>query len=386
MLRLPGVLCVVTNALPIDAGTNVRAAMPAPGSTGKAGEASLSDYDRKLIRDAGLDIHHIPFPLAGLLRAREEHIQQAREAEAQGHPYSALFEQAVIERLDELIAEARSPSGRAAHDLRKMIEGQHSAAATVPEKQLIAAIRALVNADKEGPLDSERQFLIQKAFEALAERKAAEFSKLVQNAKRPHSTVTNKQLANGLAGLLGLAKQARSLGSDIDVDPNDFMTEVLEIKKQRVEKALHHLIDKDHSGGRVTRAQYSQAIAEVLGTERQRQLLGIQGDDGPNPVGQDLIHEALTITYEHDKAALKSLIHGAKHRGNALPTKQFQRAVAQLLGDERQRQLMGYEDDQADPQLNALIEEAAEVFSRRRNPTRVEVKIGTITLTKRASH
>jgi hypothetical protein len=403
---LPGPLCV-TSALPLDAGTLVRASTPPPGSLGTNAErAGLSDYERDLIQEyAGRDYHGTLRPLGSLLRLYEEHVRRHEEAASHFGVQSgaARFEQATVERLADLIAEAQSPRGRASEKLQKLLESAKGGASPATDEQFSQAVAELLDAERQRQLlglpDSTGQHameLIPKVLEIVNERRTKALKVLIEDAKRPDSKVTEEQLSKAVADKLGIERQRQLLGvADDDTSGGggmELIPEVLEIVNERRTKALKVLIeDAKRPDSKVTEEQLSKAVADKLGIERQRQLLGVADDDTSGGGGMELILEALAVSHEHRKAALKSLIEKTKIPGNTITKEQTRKAVADVLLDERQRQLLGSAGpDSDDQEISDLLGEAVKLFGEREESAsgspggvKVDVVVGPIQILRR---
>ena len=380
--RLPSALCVVTNALPIDVGTSVRASTPPPALVGRNVQGpGLSDSERALIGEyAGKNINGTPFTLAALKASHHRHVllyeQAVREFGVQSR--AALFERATVECLAELIGEAQSPYGAAKEELGRHLTHVQKGTGRVTDKQLSAAIAKVLGGEKERQLrgypDSTGQDamrLVAKAAQVISKRRKAELEKLIESAKRPASQVTEKQLKSAVTAVLASERQKQLMGVPDD-DPdglgtNSLVAEVLEIVHDRRTEALRRLIESaKHSGSHVTRKQLSDAVAKVLGSERQKELLGV-GDDATSGGGtMELVNQALAVSHDRDKAELKNLVKNAKRPESTVTRKQLSDALGRLLGDERQRQLLGAEDDPGAQELWDLMAEASKVIGKRK--------------------
>src|ERR1700693_5535197 len=102
--RIPGPLFVM-GAMPVATGTLGRSSSPPPGPV--ATDMDI-DFVEKVV---GRKIDGTPLPLVTLRRMYDQHVRLHEEAASLFGVQSgaARFEQATVERLGELIAEAQSP-------------------------------------------------------------------------------------------------------------------------------------------------------------------------------------------------------------------------------------------------------------------------------------
>ena len=133
------------------------------------------------------------------------------------------------------------------------------------------------------------------------------------------------------------------------------MTDVLaistQLRKERLQRALKN---------KGSNQEIQEALAGILGNERQKQLLGIT-DDKEDSSTAALMTEALETFHQRSKVALEGVLRAARQGGAT--REQIGKAIADVLGVERQRQLWGAPDDK-DQKLSLLLSEAAEAFSR----------------------
>jgi hypothetical protein len=323
-LKLPGVLCVVTKALPVDAGTLAVTASSPPGTVGAAADQHLSDYDLDFIRStAGRNIDGSVKPLPELQHFREGHIRRQAEATRLfgAQSYSALFEQATVERLSALIEAAQSPPGRLAEKLDALIEQAQQPGSAVTDEQLSQAVAAVLGAERQRQLlgvsdpnsgGSDSMALVVKASNVFADRKNAALKGLIERAKLPGSPVRDEQLTQAVAAVLGAERQRQLLGiADADSGGSDGMALVVEASNvfaDRKNAALKNLIEKyKATGSPVTDEQLSQAVAAVLGVERQRQLLGVPDAETGASASTALVVDAAKASLERKRATLAKL-------------------------------------------------------------------------------
>ncbi len=345
--RIPGVLCVVTNAMPIDTGTLTLAASPASGPVGAVANPDLSEADLDLIRTTtGRNIDGSIKPLQVLLQFREDHIKRKAEVTRDfgAQSWHALFEAAVIERFSELIELAQSPAGKAAEQLNALIAQAQQPGSTVTDAQLSDAVAGVLGVERQRQLlgatnangESDAMALVVKAMEVFAERKQAVLVELIAKAKRPGSPVTDDQLSQAVAGVLGAERQRQLLGvaDSAAGEPTamDLVIEATDVFADRKNSALEKLIAKAKApGSTVTDEQLSSAVSAVLGIERQRQLLGISDGNSGGKDGMALVVEAAKVSLDRKRDALAKLYEaGATEAQIAQATKDYENAKAQF--------------------------------------------------------
>ena len=311
--RQPGVLSGLTNAAPRESGTLVRAATSTPTPVGVASKQKLSDNDLELIRStAGRNIDGSSKPLPDLLYLRGIHLQRKAAGIRDYGPQSwaALFEQATVDQLSELIEVAQSPYGKA----------------------------------------------------------AAQLQALVEEMRRPGSAVTDKNLSDAIGTVLGEERRRQLLGSAAgDSGGSEAMALVVEamsLSAERKNAALKQLLDRaELPGSPVSDEQITTAVQEVLGHERQRQLLGGSEAEGGSGA-MELVLRASEVFADRKNTALKKLIEKAKVGGSAVTDEQLRKGVQEVLGVERQRELLGGKNTGAESM--GLVVEAAKVFMDRK--------------------
>lgn len=366
--KLPGPLCI-GGALRPDVGTLVRATTPPPGPHGTNAErAILSEYDRDTIqRYAGRDFQNrnAPFPLGTLLRLHADHLRRYQEAPRDS--YTAGFELATIERLAELIAEKRTHRATAAESLAKVLDPQHPGS----DQQISKAVAAVLLAERQSQLrgqstGEEAMALVAEAATVVAERRQEKLEKLLAEARRPGSRITDSQISGAVTAVLGAERQKQLLG--VEDGPSramDLLGEAVELNSERHEKRLKDLIERaKRSGSKVTDEQIRKEVGEVLGAERQKQLLGLT-DDGNDAEAATLIQEAFEVHHKRKKAELRHLIAKSNKTGGTVSRVQLRQEVAALLADERQSQLMGYDDEADHKEVWELFEQAQKVYNRK---------------------
>lgn len=143
------------------------------------------------------------------------------------------------------------------------------------------------------------------------------------------------------AQLLGMReKEGQSRATEL-------MIKAIDIGSQRREAALRKVIEEaKKKGSKVTDGQMAEAVRGVLGAERQKQLLGMAEDKPSEAMAMAV--EAMGIAKVRHKQELTALAQQARKPGGGVSRKQMQQAIAKVLGDERQAQLLGGEDARDD--------------------------------------
>lgn len=389
--RIPGPLCVM-GAMPVDTGTLGRSSSPPPGPVATDMD---TDFVEKVV---GRKIDGTPLPLVTLRRMYDQHVQLHDEAASLFGVQSAAarFEQATVERLGELIAEAQSPRGRAAEKVTALLDKEGTDKAATDDEYR-AAIAELLSAERQMELKGSpdnsglaAMSLLVKVSKVVSDRKAAQLQKLIEDARRPGNKVTEEDLSKAVTNVLSIERQKQLLGAADDSDTlatNAMLGEVLGIVGERRKKAVKDLLeDAKKPGSKVTEEELSKAVAGLLGTERQAQLLGTSEDSSET---MELLAQAITVSEQRRKAALQNLIAQTKQPGNSVTREQISKAVTDILSSERQRQLLGAGGPDDDKEVADLLEQAVEITSEREKPARdlsgrVSVTIGQVRVLPRS--
>lgn len=269
-------------------GAAMDAASPASGA-----RSQLTEADRRMIDDIHtakhLDGSHLR--LDELMYLRNENVRMQAEALREFGPKSSTVNwfQNVIEAYDEEIAKAKSPLGAA-----------------------INAVRAV-----------------------LADPYAKE-----------------KDRAEKVSVMIGIMRQRALMGTDDDPREDESSREASRVLVQVIERgakettaALDNLVNQEkRTPGSVSEDKFREAVARAMGVERQKALMGLDDDDKPSKA-MELATESLNLVADRRIATLKGLIDQEKRSPGSVSEVQFTRLVSAVLGDERQKQLMGISDD-----------------------------------------
>jgi len=310
-----------TNSPISDGGTMARTQNKANVSQGKSADvegtglfsSSFTDADRQFL----YDIHHskhldgTPLRLDELVFLRGENVrmqQQAIREFGAGSKTAAWFEE-VIAAYDEEIEKGKSPLGSATNALRTL----------------------------------------------LADPSAKE-----------------EDMADKMRTMIGAMRQEQLLGVEDDPaaqEASDLMVKVIDRSTEQRTAILEDLVKREKaSSGAIPDEKFRDAIRVVMGIERQRQLLGMD-DDGEGAKKGDRVSQAVTevihLVSERRIKSLKALIDEEKKSMGSVSDKKFQELLAAVLGDERQKQLMGLSDDDAGG-LQAVVDVMDLILNRRK--------------------
>jgi hypothetical protein len=310
-----------TNSPISDGGTMARTQNKANVSQGKSADvegtglfsSSFTDADRQFL----YDIHHskhldgTPLRLDELVFLRGENVrmqQQAIREFGAGSKTAAWFEE-VIAAYDEEIEKGKSPLGSASNALRTL----------------------------------------------LADPSAKE-----------------EDMADKMRTMIGAMRQEQLLGVEDDPaaqEASDLMVKVIDRSTEQRTAILEDLVKREKaSSGAIPDEKFRDAIRVVMGIERQRQLLGMD-DDGEGAKKGDRVSHAVTevihLVSERRIKSLKALIDEEKKSMGSVSDKKFQELLAAVLGDERQKQLMGLSDDDSGG-LQAVVDVMDLILNRRK--------------------
>jgi len=310
-----------TNSPISDGGTMARTQNKANVSQGKSADvegtglfsSSFTDADRQFL----YDIHHskhldgTPLRLDELVFLRGENVrmqQQAIREFGAGSKTAVWFEE-VIAAYDEEIEKGKSPLGSASNALRTL----------------------------------------------LADPSAKE-----------------EDMADKMRTMIGAMRQEQWLGVEDDPaaqEASDLMVKVIDRSTEPRTAILEDLVKREKaSSGAIPDEKFRDAIRVVMGIERQRQLLGMD-DDGEGAKKGDRVSHAVTevihLVSERRIKSLKALIDEEKKSMGSVSDKKFQELLAAVLGDERQKQLMGLSDDDSGG-LQAVVDVMDLILNRRK--------------------
>ena len=289
-----------TNSSISDGGTMALTQNKANVSQGKSGDvegsglfsSSFTDADRQFI----YDIHHwkhpdgTPLRLEELLFQRGENVrmqQQAIREFGAGSKTAAWFQE-VIAAYDEEIEKAKSPLG--------------------------SAISALNT--------------------AVTDPKAKE-----------------KDIQEKIVTLIGIMRQDQLMGKDDDntQEANKAICKAVDRATDERTVALEDLLKKEKSSSdSVSEDDFRKVLINVMGVDRQRELMGMNDDEGGGKKGErirDAVVEVVHVVSERRIKDAKSLIAQEKRSPGSVSEQKFKELVVSVLGDERQKALMGLSGD-----------------------------------------
>jgi hypothetical protein len=310
-----------TNSPISDGGTLARTQNKANVSQGKSADvggtglfsSSFTDADRQFL----YDIHHskhldgTPLRLDELVFLRGENVrmqQQAIREFGAGSKTAAWFEE-VIAAYDEEIEKAKSPLGSATNALRTL----------------------------------------------LADPSAKE-----------------EDMAEKMRTMIGVMRQEQLLGVEDDPaaqEASDLMIKVIDRSTEQRTAILEDLVNREKaSSGAIPDEKFREAIVVVMGIERQRQLLGMDDDANGAKKGDRVsqaVAEVIHLVSERRIKSLKAMIDEEEKSMGSVSDKKFQELLAAVLGDERQKQLMGLSDDDSGG-LPAVVDVMDLILKRRK--------------------
>ena len=310
-----------TNSPISDGGTMARTQNKANVSQGKSADvggtglfsSSFTDADRQFL----YDIHHskhldgTPLRLDELVFLRGQNVrmqQQAIREFGAGSKTAAWFEE-VIAAYDEEIEKAKSPLGSATN-----------------------AVRALL-ADP---------------------------------------TAKEEDMAEKMTTMLGVMRQEELLGVEDDPaaqEATDLIVKVIDRSAEKRTAILEDLVKREKaSSGAIPDDKFREAIAVVMGVERQRQLMGM-ADDAEGAKKSERVNQAVAdvihLVSERRTKALKALIDEETKSMGSVSDKKFQELLVAVQGDERQKQLIGLSDDDSGGQ-SAVVDVFNLILKRRK--------------------
>jgi hypothetical protein len=315
-----GPVGTATNSPISDAGTMARmqnrpnvsqgASLDAIGP-GSAGSSGLTDADRDFIREIHQAKHldGTPLRLDELLFMRAENIRMQQQAIREFGPgsKSAAWFQEVIAAYDEEIEKAKSPLGSAVNALKRV----------------------------------------------LADPSAKE-----------------KDMGEKLVVMIGVMRQEQLMSQD-DPSAEEATTLIVQVIDRSTDQrtaALEDLIKKEKgASGTVSDDKFREALAAVMGGERQRELMGMNEDkegEKKSERVQQAVVEVIHLASERRIKSLKTLIDQEEKSMGSVPDQKFKDMIAAILGDERQKVLMGISDD-GSAGMTAVLDVMRLVLKRR---------------------
>ena len=368
--RLPGPLCVM-GAMPVDSGTLVRASTPPPGPVATDMD---TDFVEKVV---GRNIDGTPLPLVTLRRMYDQHVALHEEAAGLFGVQSAAarFEQKTVERLGELIAEAESPRGRAADKVTTLL-GKEGTDKPATDDEYRAAVAELLSAERQMELKGSpdnsglaAMSLLVKVSKVVSDRKAAQLQRLIEDARKPGNKVTEQDLSQAVTNVLSIERQKQLLGAADDSDTLATNAMLGEVLGIVGERRKKAVKDLLEDAKKPGSKVTEEELSKAVAG-----LLGIErqaqlvGASEDGSETMELLAQAIAVSEERRKAALQSLIAQTKQPGNSVTREQIQKAVGEMLATERQRQLLGAGGPDDDKEISDLLEQAVEITNERGKP------------------
>ena len=302
-----GSLGTPTNNPVSDANTMART-QNKPSSPQGAGADAFSGSERpgaaltQIERDFIYEIHNArnlggsPLSLEQLQRLRTENAQLQAQASREFGPGSktARYYEEVVAACDEMIADAKSPMGAAMNGLRSVLADPNATEKDRSDKVEIAV----------GIMRQEE--------------------------------------------LLGQSDSDPQIAANI-AEATRLIVELIKVDAKEKTDALEALVNKEKgSSGAVSEDQFKAALAKVMGCARQEQLMGVDEDnpDSGSSKISGLVVDSLNLVSDRRIATLQGVIAQEKASPGSVSDEQFIRLVQGVLGDGRQKILMGLSENE----------------------------------------
>jgi hypothetical protein len=296
--RLPGPVRVMTLA-----GTSGRTGRAPPGLLGGCVEGPrLSEYELDYIdRVVGRNRDRTPFPLArlGAEHHRNTLLYEQTVRESGIHSPSAAFLHATVEQLNKMIEEARSPRGRAAENLRKLLEppegtddqildacGDLRAAEqevrvrrlpdttglTQPER--VAAW--LSHPDIDDPISLQVSELLDRALRFICRRRIADAQNVYDTAKYHGSMILDVQLLDARERLMNVERVTEIHGAADGTlaERTALAGKITDLLYQRKVAAVKNLVEKAKRGSKVTAADVAPLMTQLISLQLYQDTVG----------------------------------------------------------------------------------------------------------------
>lgn len=187
-------------------------------------------------------------------------------------------------------------------DLEVLVQAAEGGDPSVTDERLRAAAVVMLNMERqrqllgldEAPGIPNDLALLSRMSDVVANRQRVALRKLIDDAARPGSNVTDAQLKEGVRRVLGIERQRQLLGGGDEggAESLGLVMQAFEVAIMRRKAALAQLLERiADPNAKVTREQLAVAISEVVGIDRQRQLLGSDPDAGLD----DLLERAAAL-------------------------------------------------------------------------------------------
>jgi hypothetical protein len=339
---LPGPLCVISNALPVDGGTRPVSAMPPPVTVGVNLRHRLSEQDMALVRQTGKssDLGFLVRPLGELQTLRALHGRRQIDAafETGANSWAAEFERAVVAHLDELIQGAQTPKGRALERVTLLLADEAAKPGTISDARFKEAVGIALAHEHERELRGDSagsgptMTVVGQVMTVVADRHRKSLQNLIARGRANPAAASDADLQAAVGEVLGDAHQAQLLGLDDDGETMRLVLEASQLSAQRHIEALRGLIQQlSRPGSMVSDTTVEAVVRQVLGDSHQRQLLGV--DDGRET--GELIGQLMQLQLARKVAA----VNAAYDRG--APASEIARLEADYAAAKRQASMLG---------------------------------------------
>jgi hypothetical protein len=148
----------------------------------------------------------------------------------------------------------------------------------------------------------------------------------------------------------------------------DLVAEAVRVVHTRRLAALRDSIDEaKRPGSAITDKQLAGRVRGVLETARTEQLLGAEDAEKDGTETFPLIYQAMEVAQYRHQVELRRLLTSARQHGSAVTPRQISNVVKKLLADERGKQLLGEPPDTPEEaDLWKLMEDASGVYDELR--------------------
>jgi hypothetical protein len=214
----------------------------------------------------------------------------------------------------------------------------------------------------------------------------AAYDEEIEKTKSPLGSATNavralladpsakeEDMAEKMTTMLGVMRKEQLLGVEDDPaaqEATDLIVKVIDRSAEKRTAILEDLVKREKaSSGAIPDDKFREAIAVVMGVERQRQLMGM-ADDADGAKKSERVNQAVVdvvnLVSERRIKALRDLIDEEKKRKDSVPDKKFRELIAAVQGDDRQKQLMGLSDDDSGG-VAAVVDVLSLILKRRKD-------------------
>jgi hypothetical protein len=225
--RIPGPLCSITNALPVDEGTRAVAAMPAPGAVGR-NRPGLDPNDPEVRQHLALieSLKEGNYTLRSLRAMRSAHASVLIDAvfEFGEQSKAAQLQRLTLKTLDGLIATtsyienlpSRTQSDVAA--LGDLLDrAERGGPGSPKDAEIRAGVRKVLVDERQGQLlgvgeNTKVMPMVMRALDISGKRHRQELAELAQKGLRDPDRVPDAQIREAVATVFGDERQSQLLG------------------------------------------------------------------------------------------------------------------------------------------------------------------------------